>query len=220
MSGNGQMAFGSGNVRYIKRDVGLFAGLRTNSPEDLKELHTLLPFHSQVILFTDGEINVPVEWEVVFKKEIYQMVCEKPVPESANRRPPVPLSDKDIAAMIALTSLTKPGPFFSRTIDFGNYEGIFIDHQLVAMAGQRLQPLPYIEVSAVCTHPDHTGKGYAAQLIRSQVNKIISLSGKAFLHVYPDNLNAVHLYKKTGFEVRKEMLVYVLKNQGVAPMAQ
>ena len=27
--------------------------------------------------------------------------------------------------------------------------------ELVAMAGQRMQPDPYTEISAVCTHPDH-----------------------------------------------------------------
>jgi predicted GNAT family acetyltransferase len=78
------------------------------------------------------------------------------------------------------------------------------------MAGQRLQPYPYTEVSAVCTHLAYTGKGYGAKLVRSQVCKIIATSRVPFLHVYPEN-TAARLYEKLGFEVRKQMVVYVLE---------
>ena len=81
------------------------------------------------------------------------------------------------------------------------------------MAGQRLQPDPYTEVSAVCTHPDHTGKGYAARLIRSQISNITAASRIPILHVYPDNTGACKLYEKLGFETRKQMLVYVLEKE-------
>ena len=84
--------------------------------------------------------------------------------------------------MIVLTEMTHPGPFFNRTIEFGNYKGIFSGNDLVAMAGQRLHADQYVEISAVCTHPAHTGKGYATQLIISQVHQI--LSAAAFLKYY------------------------------------
>ena len=80
------------------------------------------------------------------------------------------------------------------------------------MAGQRLQPDPYTEVSAVCTHPAHTGKGHGAKLVCSQVTKIIAASRIPFLHVYPEN-TACRLYEKLGFVVRKQMVVYVLKKK-------
>ena len=125
----------------------------------------------------------------------------------------ISLTDRDIPAMLGLTALTNPEPFFSRTLDFGNYKGIFDEECLVAMAGQRLQLIGFTEISAVCTHPDYAGKGYAAALICDQIRMIQSASCTPFLHVYPENLNACRLYVKLGFKVRREMWVYVLEKQ-------
>jgi len=209
-SGNRTIAFGTDSATYIKRDVGLFAGLKDNSVQDLHELYTLLPSKSVVILFTPGDISIPSYWRIQLKKDLLQMEYQHSNSFIADKSEIVQLTDDNIPAMLELTALTKPGPFLQRSIDFGNYEGIFVDGQLVAMTGQRLQPEPYIEVSAVCTHPYHTGKGYAAKLVRSQVEHIKALSGIPFLHVYPENV-ACKLYHKLGFNARKQMLVYVLE---------
>ena len=115
--------------------------------------------------------------------------------------------------MIALTGMTHPGPFFERTIEFGNYEGIFKGNDLVSMAGQRLHPGEYVEISAVCTHPAHSGKGYASQLIISQVHQIRSASAIPFLHVKDSNLQAIKLYKSLGFELRKRMHIYSIRKK-------
>ncbi len=74
--------------------------------------------------------------------------------------------------MLTLTQLTNPGPFAARTIDFGHYYGIFEGDKLVAMAGQRLHAFEYAEISAVCTHPDHSGRGYARELLLHQLHRI------------------------------------------------
>ena len=79
------------------------------------------------------------------------------------------------------------------------------------MAGQRMHPEQYVEISAVCTHPDHHSKGYAGQLIQSQIRSIKAKSGVPFLHVKDDNMEAIRLYKKLGFEVRKQMHIYVFQ---------
>ena len=206
-TGNVPFAQGSGHAKYFKRDVGLFAGLKSNSKSDLIMLYSLLPEKSQVILFTPGDIVIPDPWRTILKKALLQMIyLDKPLPSIADKAIK-PLQEKDIPAMLVLTAMTNPGPFFTRTIDFGNYEGIFDGDQLVAMAGQRLQPDPYKEISAVCTHPNHTGKGYAAKLIQSQIIRITAASGVPFLHVYPEN-PACKLYNKLGFQMRKEMVVY------------
>jgi predicted GNAT family acetyltransferase len=209
-SGNSLFAFGTDSARYIKRDVGLFAGLKDNSVQDLQALYSLLPSKSVVILFTPGEISIPSSWRIQLKKDLLQMEYQHSNSFIEGNNEIVKLNDDNIPAMLELTALTKPGPFLQRSIDFGNYEGIFVNGQLVAMAGQRLQPEPYIEVSAVCTHPYHTGKGYAAKLVASQVEQIRALSGIPFLHVYPEN-TACKLYEKLGFNTRKQMLVYVLE---------
>lgn len=211
-SGNKKFASGSKTVKYIKRDVGFFAGMKRNSQKALNELHGLLPAGSKVILFTPKQIIIPATWSIKLEKPLLQMVCKKKRIVVPGLQHIKPLGDKNIPAMLKLTHLTNPGPFLQRTIDFGNYEGIFNGRKLVAMTGQRLHAKNYIEVSAVCTHPNHTGKGYAAKLLQSQLNKIFAKSKNPFLHVYPDN-PAVHLYKKMGFTIRKEMMVYFIEKQ-------
>lgn len=206
---NKHIASGSDNVKYLKRDVGIFAGLKNNFETELVELHSMIP-EGGIILFVPHEVKVPAQWKIKLKRDILQMVYEKGKMD-LDRKGIVPLQDEHIPAMIEITRMTNPGPFFNRTIDFGNYEGIFDDAKLVAMTGRRLQPDPYTEVSAVCTHPDHVGKGYAAKLVRSQVNSIIDISRIPFLHLYPDNTPALKLYEKLGFTLRRSMIVYFLE---------
>jgi predicted GNAT family acetyltransferase len=83
----------------------------------------------------------------------------------------------------------------------------------VAMAGQRLHPNPFIEISAVCTHPDHTGKGYAATLINDQIRRILAGSETPFLHVLEENEHAIKLYQKLGFVIREQVIGYGLQKQ-------
>jgi predicted GNAT family acetyltransferase len=111
--------------------------------------------------------------------------------------------------------LTKPGPFAMRTIEFGYYHGIFDRDKLVAMTGQRLHPGHYAEVSAVCTHPDHLGKGYAAALLLHQL-AIIRRQGKIpFLHVRADNDRAIALYERLGFRENGPMNFYFLTKRSL-----
>ena len=214
ITGNKDLAYVAGDAAYIKRDVGLFAGMKNNSAAEFNELYRALPSKAQIILFTPGEISVPGNWCVKVNRPVLQMVYLKEHEPVADDEHIVPLENKNIPAMLELTKMTNPGPFFSRTIEFGNYEGIFKGDQLIAMIGQRLQPFNYTEVSAVCTHPDHTGKGYAAKLLLSQISGITGISRTPFLHVYPENTGACKLYWKLGFETRKEIWVYFLEKCG------
>lgn len=213
ISGNKTLACGSGQARYLRRDVGIFAGLKTNSQNDLNELHALVPEKSLVALFTPEEIGIPDNWLVLENKVILQMMYPSPQLPRPEARQGVPLQDKDIPAMLELTALTRPGPFLSRTIDLGQYEGIFEGDKLVAMAGQRLQPAPYTEISAVCTHPDHTGRGYGAMLVSSQISRILAASRTPFLHLNTDNTSAYTVYERLGFQLRRPMRVYVLERK-------
>jgi predicted GNAT family acetyltransferase len=123
----------------------------------------------------------------------------------------IPLSKENVPEMIELTQLTEPGPFLERTIEFGNYKGIFINGKLAAMAGWRMQPFQYVEISAVCTHPDYTGKGLGTALMKDQVISILDEGKIPFLHVRSDNEIAIKLYKRLGFTVRRHMNFYVLQ---------
>lgn len=209
-TGNKNLAFGNDHVKYIQRDVGLFAGFDITTKKALAELAHMIPVGEKVILFMTKPIQVTAQWSVEAARPLLQMVCTKPIAFAADTVGIVPLYSHNVPAMIELTGITNPGPFFNRTIELGNYEGIFNGEQLIAMIGQRMQPGNYAEVSAVCTHPDHTGKGYAATLIIDQVNKITVAGKIPFLHVYPEN-PACNLYRKLGFTVRRKLMVYFLE---------
>ena len=115
--------------------------------------------------------------------------------------------------MINLARLTKPGPFGKKTIDFGYYFGIFENEKLVAMTGQRLHVQNFTEVSAVCTHPDHVGKGYANTLLQHQLQLILQQGQHPFLHVRDDNQRAIALYERLGFVVSRAMNFYFMKKE-------
>lgn len=114
----------------------------------------------------------------------------------------VELGDADATEMLELTTLTKPGPFAKRTHQLGTYLGIRRNGKLVAMAGERLKIPGFIEVSAVCTHPEHSGKGFARILMTEVMRRIVDREETPFLHVRESNQHAIALYEKLGFGKR------------------
>ena len=209
-SGNKHLAFGNDQAAYFDREVSPFAALKENSEENFRLLHEVLP-HDVVLFVTPVKTDFSPQWNVLQYIHGLQMVYDSAIIPDEVTTPLVPLTDEHIPQMIGLTKLTNPGPFASRTIDFGHYQGIFEDDQLVAMAGQRLHPFNYAEVSAVCTHPDHTGKGYARQLLLQQIHRIKVANEIPFLHVRYDNHRAIKVYESLGFATRIDVHFYVLK---------
>ncbi len=122
----------------------------------------------------------------------------------------IELTEADVPEMIALTALTKPGPFDRRTREFGDYIGVRRNGQLVAMSGQRLHVPGYREVSAVCTHPDHLGHGYARALMLEIMRRIIADGETPFLHVRAQN-RAIDLYHRIGFITRRTLELAILR---------
>jgi predicted GNAT family acetyltransferase len=210
-TGNKELSKGAGPARYFPADISPFAGVAENTPENLKVLYDIAPSSAVFGFITPTEIDFPDPWKALQRMDVFQLVCETPVRRSEADEQIVSLGEAHIPAMLSLTKLTNPGPFAQRTIDFGHYKGIFDGDKLVAMAGQRLNPIPYAEVSAVCTHPDYLGRGYAAQLILNHVHRIKAASGIPFLHVLSSNTRAINVYKSLGFVIRKEISIYVIK---------
>ncbi len=81
----------------------------------------------------------------------------------------------------------------------------------MAMAGERLRLPGYTEVSAVCTHPDHTGHGYAASLMSAIIRKIQERDEAAMLHVAGENQRAIDLYERLGFRERAVLHLLVVR---------
>jgi predicted GNAT family acetyltransferase len=116
-----------------------------------------------------------------------------------------PLDEADAPAMLALATLTRPGPFRSKTGDLGAFFGVKRDGQLVAMAGRRLRVDGFTELSGVCTHPDHRGMGYAGALSRCVVDEILATGDAAFLQAAVSNETTIAFYRGLGFQVRAPM---------------
>jgi predicted GNAT family acetyltransferase len=124
------------------------------------------------------------------------------------------LDHADVDEMLALVELTQPGPFRKRTIELGNYIGIRDRGRLVAMAGERMWVADGREVSAVCTHPDAWGRGYARALTGRVVNRMLRKGQTPFLHVYSTNTRAIELYLALGFVRRAEFKLLHAKRNG------
>src|SRR6185312_6179094 len=211
ISGNKILSTGNERAKYFLKDVAPFAALNTVTKKEWEALYDIADPGDSFAFFSSNEIDIPQLWKVSHCTHALQMVHNKAVQNKTVVDDIMALATKDVPAMLALTKLTNPGPFLKRTIEFGNYEGIFKNGELVAMTGQRMHPFKYIEVSAVCTHPEYTGHGYATNLILRQVDNILAQSSIPFLHVKKENINAIKLYNALGFSVRKEMFIYGIK---------
>jgi len=211
LSHDAHLGSGTAEVKFFDEDVSPFAGFRTGYTRGFDELHAALPADRKILYAKPDPVETPSGWQIAAAIEGLQFVFNE---KNNLPRPsvvPVLLDSSHVREMTDLAQLTRPGPFGPRTIEFGHYHGIFENGQLVSMTGQRLHVGAYSELSAVCTHPAHLGKGFAAALLIHQIQLIHSQGRKAFLHVRADNDRAIALYDRLGFEVSRPMHFYFMK---------
>jgi ribosomal protein S18 acetylase RimI-like enzyme len=196
-------------ARRFVREVSPLAAFQEEGAKGYASLAELLSAGATVGLFLDRPYEPQSGWKYIAGAPLLQMVCENGItsdgiyPISVNQKPKITeLEPKDSPEMIELTALTKPGPFGSRTHEFGTYVGIRLNGKLVAMTGERLKVPGHTEVSAVCTHPEHTGKGYAGILMLEIMKGIRERGEIPFLHVRQDNSRAIEVYRRLGFRER------------------
>ncbi|MGW0599326.1 GNAT family N-acetyltransferase [Streptomyces sp. NPDC002776] len=143
----------------------------------------------------------PEGWETVFRAEGVQLVgpdvAGAPDPEA------VRLGPADVPEMLDLVARTRPGPFRARTLELGTYLGIRRDGALVAMAGERLRPPGWTEISAVCTDPSVRGQGLAGRLVLAVAHGIQERGETPFLQAAADNTGAIRLYEALGFRLHR-----------------
>jgi len=204
------LALGDGPALRYRPDIHFFAAAPDDGPASLAALVRLLPSGGTLGLLQADAIDLPPGTRIRSRAAINQMVLTALTTTGA----PITfddLTDADAPDMLALATLTVPGPFFAETHRLGAFIGLRRDGRLIAMAGERTKPPGFTEVSAVCTHPDHRGQGLARALMQIVIARILARREAAFLHVYASNTGAIALYEALGFHFRREMLYTVLE---------
>ncbi len=156
---------------------------------------------------------MPAGWQLDAEATMFRMVYTGAMPLQDMAPDAVPLTAEHAEQALALAQLTNPGPFGLRTIELGDYFGYFENGKLIAMAGERMHAGTLREVSGVCTHPDHQGRGYARRLIDKLLRRQLQRGQLPFLHVMSGNHSAHALYLRMGFIDHHEPVVRVVSLQ-------
>ena len=204
-----ELAQGGARARRFPPDIAPFADIVDMSVESFAALGALMSPSDYVVLFTPDPVTAPVEFKTLLAKTGEQMIG-MPAEISGGTADIVTLGTADVPAMMELTKLTNPGPFAARTHELGTFLGVKVDGRLVAMAGERMKPADYTEITAVCVHPDYRGRGYAQLLLGAMARQIAARGEIPFLHVFSDNESAIALYRRQGMEIRRRLCVTVL----------
>jgi GNAT superfamily N-acetyltransferase len=214
---HGKLAVGNGLARRYPAEIGPLSGTANQSPKAYEALRALAGHSGVVGLFLEEPPVDRTNWTLMRGGLLSQMVFQDdkfpvpgPLPMHSELRP---LTLTDIPAMVELAELTEPGPFRKRTCELGKFFGIFESVRLLSMAGQRMRVPGFIEVSAVCTHPEARGRGYARALMSTVMEDILNQGATPFLHVLADNNSAIRVYEGLGFVQRRNFHLAVLKNE-------
>ncbi|MFY9853543.1 MAG: GNAT family N-acetyltransferase [Terracidiphilus sp.] len=212
------LALGSELARRFPAEIGPLSGMKDTSAAAYNALRALVGPGEALALFFTEPPTPPAGWAMAHYDILDQMICHEPINQDSSHVAPEPkfrsLTPADVPAMLELARLTEPGPFNHRTIDLGVFFGVFDSRRLLAMAGQRLHLPQFVEVSAVCTHPDARGRGYARTLMIPVMEDIRQRAKTPFLHVRASNLRAISVYESLGFTLRRKVHLAVLKSDG------
>jgi ribosomal protein S18 acetylase RimI-like enzyme len=213
-SRHAHFASGGALARRYPASISPIGALAGNGPEHVAALESVVDAGDDFAVFAPSVPALPANWETLFASRLLQMI--------RTDRSPLPEGDAEVSALgaadvpeiLALVELAKPGPFRMRTIELGGYIGIRDGGRLIAMAGERLWIGDFHEVSAVCTHPDAQGRGYARALTGRVVNRMLSRGETPILHVEWTNTRAIDMYCALGFAVRCELALLHAKRIG------
>jgi len=205
-------AQGNEDAKRYPLDVAPLAATRDQSLESYRSLAELLEPGGVTALAFVTVPEFPLGWTIVRVLPNIQMVWSDSVPPQVNHSFE-DLNISHIDEMLALTELNKLGRFRKRAPELGSYIGVHESGHLVAMAGEGFRFPGYTEISAVCTHPDYRGRGYASSLVSALIQKITRRGQIPFLHVSKENAVAIRVYEKLGFKTRRDMTFTIVKRE-------
>lgn len=192
-----------------------FAAMKDETPESIAAI-SALPLAGETMALVEAQpIPALPGFEIIIDDTLVQMLAEKPFERIKDPRIEK-LGDQDAADMLALATLTKPGPFTLRAQSLGTFWGIRMDGRLVAMGGQRMRQPDFAELSGLCVHPDMQGKGLGKLMLRFVAGEISAGNETVYLHAYKHNEGAVGLYRSLGFAIRSDMHFRVVKRMETA----
>lgn len=198
-----------GDVARYPADVAPFLGVASVDALPGAALERLVAPSESVYLLGVAPA-VPAGWMLQAFRPLAQMVCDTPL--AAEGGPEiVPLGPAHRDDVLALTALVYPHYFRPRTMELGRYFGIYEDGRLAALIGERLGTADSREMSAICTHPDATGRGYARHLTARLTNETLARGLQPFLHVSRENTRALQLYEHWGYRVRRDIGFWSLR---------
>jgi predicted GNAT family acetyltransferase len=209
-SDHARFAVGTPRATRYPADIGPLAAFSEDAPGAGLELRNLVDPSGPIVLFGPHVITPPSGLDVERRVTMHQMVATQVPRHATGDASILPLGTADADDMLRLALLTKPGPFAPRTHELGRFVGIRVNGDLVAMAGERLRFTPYVEISAVCVHPEHRHHGYARRLLIAVVERAMREGLVPFLHVVTDNTGAVALYRQLHFEARRQLYATIL----------
>lgn len=210
------LAEGGELARRYPAAIGPLSGMPEPTEANYGALRELAGPGGLIALFLELAPAPPPGWTLVRGGLMHQMIYLPNPPPQAEEFAPVAeivqLAPSDTQAMVELAKLTEPGPFGERTRDLGTFFGIWERGRLVAMAGERTRTPRFVEVSAVCTHPDARGRGYGKAMTARVAEHIMDGGKTPYLHVFAANLPAIRAYESVGFTLRRTLELGVLRN--------
>ncbi len=195
------LAIGNDDVLRFPADHAPFAAVRDASI-DAAGITKLLVLGESVYMI--GVAPDTSSGSITSFQPLAQMTCASRI-EAFDGPEIQPLGEAHRADVLELTALVYPHYFRPRTMHMGRYFGIYLDGRLAAMIGERLGTGRCQEISAICTHPDFAGRGFARRLLASLSNDLLDRKRLPFLHVSYENARALRMYESVGYRVRRDI---------------
>lgn len=203
------LARSHGVARRYPAEVAPFVGVPDASEKSAQDIGALVQPGDRIGIL--GVIPALQEgWSLVYEIELRQYIWGKSKGQARTDPKAIALGEEHLDRMLELTALVYPAYFRPGTARLGHYVGLFEGDRLAAMAGIRMAMEGFQELSAICTHPDFRGRGFASRLTEHLVAHVEAQGEVAFLHTESDNEAAQRVYEKLGFALRAKPRFQVL----------